>query len=603
MTLPAGHEDKLTSDAFSSIARTSVSESHPLTIESSREIRTLTTSPGQTVHDLLRVTTVICDAVGEQNFVHWFHNRVRFSIAGDRLYVRVPNPFILNWMLRRFRAQLNQAAQVILGPSGTALLEVAELPIHESVGDSGAAGWVAMLPVNPGPLSDLTVSNSSNSSTSSAENAAPVTDMAAIRFDPAMTPPHGLVSSQSSGHVVGGSGPNSGTAGLSAGSPRSVTRRLAPPSRSSAAGPNRGIPDQPSALQLPSGRRRFRSFESFVSGECNDLAVLAARQISAAPGDRYNPLFIYGGTGTGKTHLLEAIYTEVRRSHPTKNVMYLTSEAFTNYFTSALNCRTVPSFRQRFRNVEVLLIDNIEFLDNKRATQEEFLHTIVQLIDHGGQVVISSDRHPRLLTKHREELTTRFLSGLVCRIESPDETTRLKLVRSLTVGMNAVFSDDVLDYIVRRCRRNIRELQGALNQLEGHFALTGRRITLTLARDILGEMADECRRLVRISDVEKLVCDVFGVTTTDLRSATRRKAIAIPRAIAMFMSRRMTRSAYREIGLYFGGRDHSTVVAAEKKVAEWIATGSTVGLPVACSGRTFAELVDELELRLQTLAS
>ncbi len=160
-----------------------------------------------------------------------------------------------------------------------------------------------------------------------------------------------------------------------------------------------------------------------------------------------------------------------------------------------------------------------------------------------------------------------------------------------------------LDYIVRRCRRNTRELQGAINQLEGQFSLTGRRISLAVAREVLGEMAEECRRLVRISDVEKVVCDAFGVTATDLRSPSRRKAIALPRAVAMFLSRRMTKCAYREIGMYFGGRDHSTVVAAERKITDLVTKGETLDLPTSCPGHTFGELIDELEQRLLTLAS
>ena len=172
----------------------------------------------------------------------------------------------------------------------------------------------------------------------------------------------------------------------------------------------------------------------------------------------------------------------------------------------------------------------------------------------------------------------------------------------MVLGTKAAFSDEALDYIVRRCRRNTRELQGAINQLEGQFALTGRRISLTVAREVLGEMADECRRLVRISDVEKIVCDAFGVTAADLRSASRRKAIALPRAVAMFLSRRMTKSAYREIGMYFGGRDHSTVVAAERKVNDLVTRGEALELPTSCTGRTFGELIDELEQRLMTLA-
>jgi len=477
------------------------------------------------------------DEIGEQNFQHWFHKRTRFQICGDRFIVYVANPFILNWLIKRFRSALNHAAQLVLGPSASSQLEV-----DASLLDTAETS------TNP----EIAVVDEKNAKKE---------------------------------HVSSTPGPSSNR------------------KRSGAATASPSEFDRPGSLTLPQNRRKFRSFDSFVTGECNDLAVLASRQVSAAPGERYNPLFIHGGTGTGKTHLLEAIYTEARRQHPTKNVMYLTSEAFTNYFTSALTSRTVPSFRQRFRNVDVLLIDNIEFLDNKRATQEEFLHTIVQVIDHGGQVVVSSDRHPRMLTKHREELTTRFVSGLVCRIEAPDEATRHKLVRAMVASTKAVFSDEALDYIVRRCRRNTREIQGAVNQLEGQFSLTGRRISLTIAREILGEMAEECRRLVRISDVEKIVCDAFGVTAADLRSPSRRKAIALPRAVAMFLSRRLTKSAYREIGMYFGGRDHSTVVAAERKITDLVTNGENLDLPTSCPGRTFGELIDELEQRLMTLAS
>jgi len=481
------------------------------------------------------------DDIGEQNFQHWFHKRTRFKVSGDRFVVFVANPFILNWLLRRFRSALNRVAQLVLGPSASCQLEVDGSLLNEAA--STASGVTGETVTEPGAV-----------------------------------PRDGDVASGATGS--------------------SSSRK-----RTNSAAPQPSEFDRPGSLSLPNNRRKFRSFETFVSGECNDLAVLAARQVSAAPGERYNPLFIHGGTGTGKTHLLEAIYTESRRQHTTKNVMYLTSEAFTNYFTSALASRTVPSFRQRFRNVDVLLIDNIEFLDNKRATQEEFLHTIVQVIEHGGQVVVSCDRHPRLLTKHREELTTRFVSGLVCRIEAPGEATRLKLVRSMVVGTKAVFADDALDYIVRRCRRNAREIQGAINQLEGQFSLTGRRITLAVAREVLGEMAEECRRLVRISDVEKVVCEAFGVTAADLRSPSRRKAIALPRAVAMFLARRMTKSAYREIGMYFGGRDHSTVVAAERKVTDLVTKGEALDMPTSCPGRTFGELIDELEQRLTVLAS
>ena len=476
------------------------------------------------------ISAEIRSAIGQQNFEHWFTNRSRFEISGNILQIFVPNPFISNWLVKRFRSQFNKAAVALLGPSGSFELAVDETLQHKtSDSDSGSAS-------KPAP--------------------------------PQLTTGAGQT--------------------ISANIPTKI------------AGDVSGV--QTLAVR-PTNRRRFNNFTSVVTGECNDLAVMAAKQVAEFPGQRFNPLYIHGPTGVGKTHLLEAIYTEVRRNQNGLNVMYLSSEAFTNYFTQALDAKTVPSFRQRFRNVDVLLVDNIEFLDNKRATQEEFLHTVVQVIENGGQLVVSGDRHPRLLTKHREELTTRFMSGLVCRIETPAEDTRQRITAALALPMKDSFSRETLDYVARRCRKNVREIQGALNCLHGHFTLSGKRITVTRAREILGDMERECRKLVRISDVEKVVCDAFGLTTTDMRSKSRRKAVSCPRALAMYVARKLTKSAYREIGMYFGGRDHSTVVAAEKRVLAWITKDSPIELPTSCRGRTVADVIHEIEERLLSLAS
>ncbi|MFM7058874.1 MAG: chromosomal replication initiator protein DnaA [Planctomycetota bacterium] len=541
MTQPRGHDDEVPPNSLrvhSAHANSTQPHSHVL-------------APGV-------LENAVKASVGEQNYQHWFQRRSRFSISGDQLVVHVPNPFILNWMLKRFRTPLVQAARKLLGTSAGCQFEV----------DADLLNVLAETPVLvPGSIEQIAPRSDPGRPDQASPNS--------ISADPGVT-----AQSLPVAQAV-----------------RSLQRRT-PPKHTSSPGPAASLDEL-----AGNTRRKYRTFDSFVIGECNDLAALAARQVAACPGERYNPLFIYGSTGTGKTHLLEAICSETRRVFPGRNVMYLTSEAFTNCFTAALAARTVPSFRQRFRNVDVLLIDNIEFLDNKRATQEEFLHTIVQVSDHGGQVVISADRHPKMLSKHREELTTRFVSGLVCRMEPPDPETGRKLLMSLCTASKAVFSDDALDCILRRCSRNIRELQGAVNQLESQFLLNGRRITATVVRNLLGGMEEECRRLVRISDVEKLVCEIFGVSVTDLRSPSRRKAVTIPRSIAMFLARKLTQSAYREIGNYFGGRDHSTVVAAEKRVAEQLASGSPVGLPVALSCRSLTDLLDELERRLLSAAS
>ncbi|MEO2030595.1 MAG: chromosomal replication initiator protein DnaA [Planctomycetaceae bacterium] len=359
---------------------------------------------------------------------------------------------------------------------------------------------------------------------------------------------------------------------------------------------NTGKPAQ--LMTRPPTRRRFRGFNSFVFGPCNELSVMAARQVSEAPGERFNPLYLHGSTGVGKSHLLEAIYSTVRKTHPGLSVLLLTSESFTNYFTAALASRSVPSFRQRFRSIDVLLVDNIEFLGNKKATQEEFLHTIDQLIDHGGQLVLTGDRHPRLLTRHREELTTRFIGGLVCKIERPAECTRRKLIESLALPYREQLSPGALNYVACHGGRNARELQGSLNCLVSHAALRGSRVTTSQARNLLGRLKEECRHLVQINDVERIVCEAFGVSVHDMRSKTRRKAISSPRSIAMYVARRLTKAAWREIGQYFGGRDHSTVVAAAKRVDVWINETVKVDLPNSCRGTTWGEVVQEIEERL-----
>lgn len=384
-----------------------------------------------------------------------------------------------------------------------------------------------------------------------------------------------------------------------------VTAAVKPPTNPGRTPNRRGTAKQDpvsvTARQL--ARRRFRTFQSFASGPCNELALMAARQISERPGERFNPLFLHGNTGVGKSHLLESVYSEIRKLQPELNVLFLTSESFTNYFTQALASRAVPSFRQRFRNVDVLLVDNIEFLGNKNATQEEFLHTIDQLMDHGGQLALSCDRHPRLLTKHREELTARFVGGLVCRIEAPADSTRRKLVESLALPYRGQLSTGALNYVACHGGRNAREIQGSINCLISYANLRRTRVTTSQARSLLSGLREECQHLVRISDVERVVCDAFGISVQDMRSKTRRKSVSGPRSVAMYVARRLTKAAWREIGQYFGGRDHSTVVAASKRVDEWITDSVPVSQPNSCRGTTWDEVVQEIEDRLRSMAS
>jgi len=342
--------------------------------------------------------------------------------------------------------------------------------------------------------------------------------------------------------------------------------------------------------------RRFAELRDFVVGDCNEMAMTAVRQICERPDGTSGPLFVYGPVGMGKTHLLEGLYREVRRKNPALQVIYLTSEQFTNHFTQAFRDRTMPAFRQRFRTVDVLLVDDVDFLDAKRAVQEEFLHTYQQLESHGKLLVACGDRHPRLLTKISDELKTRFLSGMVCRLEPPDLKTREAIVVSKAHRLDADFSPEVLKYVARRFSNSVRELEGALHCLQVYHRMTGKRVGTSAARQVLGDLERDCLRVVRMADIERAVCDLFGLDAAELKSARRTRSVSEPRMLAMYLARRHTRAAYSEIGEYFGGRNHATVISADRKVAEWLAGDAQV--KVASQSWRLADVLCTLEQQL-----
>ncbi|MEX2286494.1 MAG: chromosomal replication initiator protein DnaA [Planctomycetaceae bacterium] len=343
--------------------------------------------------------------------------------------------------------------------------------------------------------------------------------------------------------------------------------------------------------------RRFAALADFVEGSCNRLPLTAAHKVCESPGAKFNPLFLHGLVGTGKTHLLEGIYSSLRRQFPALNVMFLTAEAFANYFTEALREHKLPGFRRRFRNVDVLIVDDVDFLCSKKVIQEEFLHTIKQLESHQRQIIVAADSHPRLLEKMSDDLSTRFLSGLVCRLESPDRETRRKIVDALAARLDADISPEALAFVAQRFTGNVRELIGALNCLETYCHMTLKRVGLTAARHVLADLERDCVRITRISDVEEVVCTFFGLGADDLKSPRRNRSVSQPRMLAMYLARKHTQAAYREIGSYFGGRNHSTVKAAEQKVAHWLEDQTSVN--VATQSWQMQELVEALEQQIR----
>ncbi|HBL45989.1 MAG TPA: chromosomal replication initiator protein DnaA, partial [Planctomycetaceae bacterium] len=335
-------------------------------------------------------------------------------------------------------------------------------------------------------------------------------------------------------------------------------------------------PVQQPAQASPYKGRRFADLSTFLSGKSNQLAYMATLQASEQPGALYNPLFIHGGVGLGKTHLLEGFYRRIRQQYPSLQVVFLTAESFGNYFSKALQERSLPSFRQRFRNVDVLIIDDIDFFESKRIFQEELLHTIKHLESHGRQLIFSSDRHPRLLTKMSEELTTRFLSGLVCRVEAPETELRLQIARQRALQLKTPITEGALEYVARRFTHNVRELEGAINCLQTWHVMTKQKITTTMARQVLADLERDCIRIVKMDDIQQIVCSTFGISEADLKSSRRARNISQPRMLAMFLARKLTQAAYTEIGDFFGGRNHSTVMFAEKKVRKWLENQSSI---------------------------
>jgi len=355
------------------------------------------------------------------------------------------------------------------------------------------------------------------------------------------------------------------------------------------------VPEQPAPTAQPRGKRLF-SLSDFVVGDCNSLAMAGVQQFLSEP-DSVSPLYLHSGVGNGKTHLLEGLRARLRKESPHLQVLHLTAEHFSNYFTQALGARSLPSFRMKFRSADVLLIDDIDFLNGKKGFQEEFLHTLKHFEQAGRGVVVTANRHPRLLTETSEELVSRFLSGLVCRIEAPDEPTRLEIVRRRATRSKVRFTPDSLEHVAKRFTSNVRELEGAVNVLSTWGQISENRVTVQAARKLLGRLERDCVRVIRAGDVESAVCEFFGTTPELLRSSSRKQSVSQPRMLAMYLTRKLTQSAYSEIGAHFGGRNHSTVMSAEKKIHSQVNSGETI--KVGTESWSLQDLVQALEERIK----
>ncbi|HEY0947385.1 MAG TPA: chromosomal replication initiator protein DnaA [Opitutaceae bacterium] len=309
------------------------------------------------------------------------------------------------------------------------------------------------------------------------------------------------------------------------------------------------------------------TFETFVVGNNNQMAQAAARAVAQAPAQAYNPLFIYGDTGLGKTHLMHAIGHAILKSNPDSKIAYLSTEKFTNEFIQALQENALVKFRQRYRHVDVLLLDDVQFLGGKERIQEEFFHTFNDLFESGKQIVLSSDRRASEIAKLESRLVSRFEWGLPADIQAPDFETRVAILRTKAASLKLEVPAPVINFIAQNIAKNIRRLEGALIKVASYAALTGKPLdvpaTEMLLQDVLMEQAQQ---VLTIETIQKKVTEHYQLRPGDMTSKRRPNNIAIPRQIAMYLARTLTKHSLQEIGDAFGGRDHGTVIHACKAV-------------------------------------
>ena len=332
--------------------------------------------------------------------------------------------------------------------------------------------------------------------------------------------------------------------------------------------------------QSPKGRRQplpnpKYTFTTFVVGASNQFAHAACLAVAESPAKAYNPLFIYGGVGLGKTHLLNSIGNYVA-DRTDQRIAYVTTEQFTNEVINSIRYDKMMELRRRYRNVDMLLIDDIQFLAGKERTQEEFFHTFNSLYEAGKQIVLSSDRFPKEMPSMEERLRSRFEWGLIADLQPPDVETRIAILRKKSEEEGISINEDVIQLLAANLKSNIREIEGALIRLGAYASLTGQQITVDMAKNTLRDLLGGKRKVITIEDIQEAVSSRFHIKISDLKSKRRTKTLVYPRQIAMFLCRDLTDSSFPEIGRDFGGKDHTTIIHACKQMQKFQETDATL---------------------------
>jgi chromosomal replication initiator protein len=476
-----------------------------------------------TAHDpqLVRLADAIAQRVGQQRFHVWFNNSTRMDLRNDGLEIAVPNDFISEWIGKNFARPIQEAAHEVLGCNLSVRFNVVPELFDLKHGD--------------GALNSPVHSNGVDSKKVPVILAAMVPALAAGAL----------------GNPVLADGPQ-----------QAVRPSVRPPTKPVM----RSVPTtQPTDAKYARPRPRH-DLASFVVGPANQLAYNTVMYVAEFPGAQYNPLFIHGSCGLGKTHLLQGLCKQFAEFHPAKRWAYMTGEEFTNEFLTALRQNKLDTFRRKMRDLDLLAIDDVHFLSGKRATQEEFLHTFNAIEAMGKQVVMASDNHPKMIEEFGESLINRFVSGMVVRVDPPNFATRCEILRALSLRMGMTLSDEVVGWIARRVTQNVRELEGAITRIAAHVKLSGRTADVAMVQESLGDLDRQMVAPVRPENIMSAVCNYFGLEHKDLMSGRRQRTISLARSVAMFLVRKTSKLSFPEIGSRMGKRNHSTVISACRRI-------------------------------------
>ena len=597
-----------------------------------------------------RLQDAIAQRVGAQRFAVWFSNSAKLELKNDSLEIAVPNDFISDWIGQHFSSPIQEAAQEVLGcemplrfnvvpqlfdaasgdssshkghashhSTGSNSASHSSLPVRRSVADL-AANLTGKSSAKSG---DTRQADPHSSSISSANRAAVHNNHATagmLESRGLMKPNVKSDSNKSDSHKPDSHKPDSlkqdsrkpgfGTIGPAISPSYGLDRGQSNHNSSDRNGAHSINHSQnhssdhsmdssgSTSIGSVSGKHRLKfDLASFVAGSSNQLALTCIDYVAQHPGTQYNPLFIHATGSLGKTHLLHGLCRRFAEFHPTGKWAYLTGEDFTNEFVGALRSNKVEAFRRKMRELDLLVLDDVHFLAGKRSTQEEFLHTFNALEATGKQVVLASDAHPKHVREFSESLVNRFVSGMVVRIDPPNFSTRVEILKRLAVRARLVMTDDVIDWIAKRVTQNVRELEGALTRVQALSRLDGRTPGIDTVRAALGDLDRQMSSPLKPESILASVCEFFGLDMKELMSGRRQRTISLARSVAMYLVRKNSRLSFPEIAGKLGKRNHSTVISACRRIEKAAAKNEKLLWESSTGERTdeAQELIQRLE--------